>query len=49
MKKNYFTIALVFCFAFMGVAQNTVTVDASAEQLGYEMNVPEGVGEIQDE
>ena len=35
MKKNYFTIALVFCFAFMGIAQNTVTVDASAEQLGY--------------
>ena len=35
MKKNYFTIAFVFCFAFMGIAQNTVTVDASAEQLGY--------------
>ena len=35
MKKNYFTIAIVFCFAFMGIAQNTVTVDASAEQLGY--------------
>ena len=35
MKKNYFTIALVFCFAFMGIAQNTVTVDASADQLGY--------------
>ena len=35
MKKNYFTIVFVFCFAFMGIAQNTVTVDASAEQLGY--------------
>ena len=35
MKKNYFTIALVFCFAFMSNAQNTVTVDANAEQLGY--------------
>ncbi|MDB3976844.1 T9SS type A sorting domain-containing protein [Flavobacteriaceae bacterium] len=35
MKKNYFTIALVFCFAFISNAQNTVTVDANAEQLGY--------------
>ena len=35
MKKNYFTIALVFSFAFMSNAQNTVTVDANAEQLGY--------------
>lgn len=35
MKKNYFTIVFVFCFAFMGIAQNTVTVDASADQLGY--------------
>lgn len=35
MKKNYFTIVFVFCFAFIGIAQNTVTVDASAEQLGY--------------
>lgn len=35
MKKKYFTIALVFCFAFLGVAQNTVTVDANTEQLGY--------------
>ena len=35
MKKNYFTIALVFCLTSMGIAQNTVTVDASAEQLGY--------------
>ena len=35
MKKNYFTIALVFCLTSMAIAQNTVTVDASAEQLGY--------------
>ena len=35
MKKKYFTIALVFCFAFLGIAQNTVTVDANTEQLGY--------------
>ena len=35
MKKNYFTIALVFCLTSMGIAQNTVTVDASAAQLGY--------------
>lgn len=35
MKKKYFTIALVFCFAFISNAQNTVTVDANAEQLGY--------------
>jgi len=35
MKKNYFTIALVFCLTSMGIAQNTVTVDASAEQFGY--------------
>ena len=35
MKKNNFTIVFVFCFAFMGIAQNTVTVDASADQLGY--------------
>ena len=35
MKKNYFTIALVFFLTSMGIAQNTVTVDASADQLGY--------------
>tara|TARA_B110000037_G_scaffold69348_1_gene83892 strand:- start:111 stop:1388 length:1278 start_codon:yes stop_codon:yes gene_type:complete len=35
MKKNYFTIALVFCLTSMVMAQNTVTVDANAEQLGY--------------
>jgi hypothetical protein len=35
MNKNYLTIALVFCLTFVGMAQNTVTVDASAEQLGY--------------
>jgi hypothetical protein len=35
MKKNYFTIALVFCLTSMGIAQNTVTVDASANQLGF--------------
>ena len=35
MKKNYFTIALVFFLTSMGIAQNTVTVDASADQLGF--------------
>ena len=35
MKKNYFTIALVFCLTSMGIAQNTVTVDANAELFGY--------------
>ncbi len=35
MKNNYFTIAFVSCFALMGVAQNTVTVDAGAAQIGY--------------
>lgn len=35
MKKNYFTIALICCFTFMGIAQNTVTVNANAEQVGY--------------
>ncbi|MDA9341361.1 T9SS type A sorting domain-containing protein [Flavobacteriaceae bacterium] len=35
MKKNYFTIALVFCLTSMGIAQNTVTVDANADLLGY--------------
>ncbi len=35
MKKNYFTIALVFCLSSMGIAQNTVTVDANATQNGY--------------
>ena len=35
MNKNYLTIALVFCLTFVGFAQNTVTVDASATQLGY--------------
>ena len=35
MNKNYLTIALVFCLTFVGFAQNTVTVDASAAQLGY--------------
>ena len=35
MKKNYFTIALVFFLTSMGIAQNTVTVDASADQIGF--------------
>ena len=35
MNKNYLTIALVFCMTFVGFSQNTVTVDASATQLGY--------------
>ena len=35
MNKNYLTIALVFCLTFVGFAQNTVSVDASAAQLGY--------------
>ena len=35
MNKNYLTIALVFCLTFVGFSQNTVTVDASATQLGY--------------
>ena len=35
MKKNYFTVALVFCLTSMGIAQNTVTVDANAELFGY--------------
>ena len=35
MKKNYYLIALVFSFTSLGIAQNTVTVDASATQNGY--------------
>ena len=35
MKKNYFTIALVFCLTSMVMAQNTVSVDANAELFGY--------------
>ncbi len=35
MKKNYLLIALVFSFTSLGIAQNTVTVDANAVQNGY--------------
>ena len=35
MKKNYFTIALILCLTSMGIAQEIVTVDATADQLGY--------------
>tara|TARA_B100000809_G_C15131922_1_gene528838 strand:+ start:1502 stop:2794 length:1293 start_codon:yes stop_codon:yes gene_type:complete len=35
MKKNYFLIALVLSFTSLSIAQNTVTVDASAVQNGY--------------
>ena len=35
MKQFYFLILLTFGFAFQGIAQNTVTVNASATQNGY--------------
>ncbi|MBT4918977.1 MAG: hypothetical protein HON09_05845, partial [Flavobacteriaceae bacterium] len=35
MKQFYFLILLTFGFAFLGIAQNTVTVNASATQNGY--------------
>jgi len=35
MKKNYSLIVFIFCFTFMGTAQNFVTVDASANLFGY--------------
>ena len=35
MKQFYFLILLTFGFAFLGTAQNSVTVNASATQNGY--------------
>ena len=35
MKQFYFSILLIFGFTFLSIAQNTVTVDASATQNGY--------------
>ncbi|MCP4485390.1 MAG: hypothetical protein GY823_12660, partial [Flavobacteriaceae bacterium] len=35
MKQFYFLILLTFGFAFQGIAQNAVTVNASATQNGY--------------
>ena len=35
MKQFYFLILLTFGFAFQGIAQNTITVNASATQNGY--------------
>ena len=37
MKQFYFLILLTFGFAFLGTAQNSVTVNASATQNGYAM------------
>lgn len=35
MKQFYFSILLIFGFTNLSIAQNTVTVDASATQNGY--------------